>query len=51
MHAKLSFKKSTLRLHTATILHKLHSNNNHFPLFNSITNINPNLGIATAVEI
>jgi hypothetical protein len=26
-------------------------NNNHFPYFNSITNINPILGIATAVEI
>ena len=35
----------------ATIQQKLYSNNNHFPFFQSNTNITPNLGITTAVEI
>jgi hypothetical protein len=51
MPSFLKKKKSKPRLRMATILHKLYSNNNHFPYFHSITDINPTLDIATAVEM
>jgi hypothetical protein len=44
-------KKSKPRLHMATVPHKLYSNSNYFPFFQSSTNITPILGITTDVEM